>query len=156
MDVVLDCWQALGKETQGKRQTVVKSFDELTGHIRSILNGSDVNDVLMENWTFISMLVSLNILLPEDLRLHKDIKLLKEELSFLESLREYSSFIVYAQAIFVINCACVIDFVGHVVNYVFEKSLLSEKNASMNTYWLIKKRTQNNNIQGCLLKSMMK
>ena len=71
---------------QGKRQTIARSFDELTSHIRSILNGSDANDGLLEDWAFIGMLFSLEILLPEDVRLHKDKQLLNEELSVLESL----------------------------------------------------------------------
>jgi len=55
---------------QGKRQTIARSFDELTSHIRSILNGSDANDGLLEDWAFIGMLFSLEILLSHLLSIY--------------------------------------------------------------------------------------
>jgi hypothetical protein len=73
---------------QGKRQTVAKSFEELTDHIRSILNGNDVSDILATDWKFLEHLVNLDILKSTDFCLYKNKQILEEELSFWESLND--------------------------------------------------------------------
>lgn len=73
-------------KSQPQNLTRAKTFEELTGHIRSILNGSDVNDKLAEDWTFLGLLVSLDILKSDDLCLYKSQQTLQDEIVFLESL----------------------------------------------------------------------